>query len=84
MYLLNKIKQKIVKEINKELGKELVQVSDLVYPADLKMGDISLPCFKLAKELGKNPVEAAKLLKNLLDIRCPKTAPPQFAAANWG
>ena len=63
MNSLEKIKQQVVDAINKVLGKELVKASDLVYPPDAKMGDLSLPCFDLAKDLKKSPNEVAKWLK---------------------
>lgn len=59
MNLLEKVKKEIVKEVNKALGKNLIQVSDLVYPPNKDMGDLSLPCFSIAKESGKNPASVA-------------------------
>lgn len=43
--------------------KASINAGDLVFPPDAKMGDISLPCFGLAKELGRNPAEVAKELE---------------------
>ncbi|MFH1522713.1 MAG: arginine--tRNA ligase [Patescibacteria group bacterium] len=73
MYTLEKIKNDIVKKINKALGDDLVQASDLVYPpaytkassgkAKSGMGDLSLPCFKIAKKLKKKPNELAMELE---------------------
>lgn len=66
MYTLEKIKNQIIKEINKALGREIVSASDLSYPPDAGMGDLSLPCFKAGKEMKKPPVEvASKLLGEL-------------------
>ena len=62
MYSLEKIKIEIAGEINRMIGKDLVQASDLVYPPDAGMGDLSLPCFNPARELKKSPVETAKKL----------------------
>lgn len=62
MYLLKKIKQEIVNEVNGALGKNLVKASDLVYPPNKEMGDLSLPCFNIAKEFGKNPASMASEL----------------------
>jgi len=75
---LEKIKQQIVKAINQALGKDLVKESDLVFPPDVKMGDLSLACFGLAssfakasedkKELKKTPAEIALMLANLSEL----------------
>lgn len=34
----------------------------LEYPADASMGDVAMPCFSLAKELKKSPVQIAQEL----------------------
>ncbi len=62
MYTLDAIKNTIIKAINQTLGENKVRVSDLVYPPDKEMGDISLPCFNISKELGKTPAEVAQSL----------------------
>ncbi len=62
MNYLEKIKQQIVDAINQVLGQNLVKAIDLVFPPDTKMGDLSLACFGLAKELKKSPVEIAQVL----------------------
>ncbi len=62
MYALDKIKLDIVKKINQALKKKIVQASDLVYPPDARMGDLSLPCFEAARQSGKNPNEIAEFL----------------------
>ncbi len=59
MDILNKIKEEIIKEINGALGRKSAGVSDLVYPPNPGMGDLSLPAFNLAKEKGGNPAEIA-------------------------
>src|SRR3989339_1633352 len=64
MYALEKIKTEIAGKINEKLGREIVRASDLVYPPDAAMGDLSLPCFVLAKELKKNPAEVARELSS--------------------
>ncbi|MBI4779322.1 arginine--tRNA ligase [Candidatus Falkowbacteria bacterium] len=51
MNTLDKVKQNIVEAINAALKEKLVKASDLVYPLNPAFGDISLPCFNLAKEL---------------------------------
>lgn len=67
MYFLETVKTKIVKEINSALnGKAIITEADLVYPPDGKMGNLSLPCFALAKNIGKNPVEVAKELEGAM------------------
>jgi arginyl-tRNA synthetase len=62
MSSLEKIKQQIIKVINQVLGKDLVKESDLISPPDAKMGDLSLACFNLSKELKKSPIEIALTL----------------------
>lgn len=62
MYLLEKIKQNIAEAINAALKKKLVKAADLVYPPNQQFGDISLPCFNLAKELKKTSVETGEFL----------------------
>ncbi len=63
MNLLDNIKKEIVDAINQAFGQEIVRVSDLIYPPDKEMGDISLPCFNISKELGDSP---AKIAQNLV------------------
>ena len=63
MYTLDKIRLNIVKQINQALGtKTKVQASDLVYAPNVKFGDLSLPCFNLAKKFKKSSVETAEWL----------------------
>jgi len=64
VYTINmeNIKKEILKIINKKYKKEILDISDFSYPPNEKMGDLSLPCFKLAKELKTNPAELAALL----------------------
>ncbi len=59
MYTLDKIKKEIAKQINEALGQKIVQASDLVYPTKVEFGNLSLPCFNIAKKTGKTPVEMA-------------------------
>jgi len=69
MNSLEKAKQQIVKKINLVLDdKTMIKESDLVFPPDSKMGDLSLPCFDLAKELKKTPVEISLMLANLSEL----------------
>lgn len=51
MSALDKIKQNIADAINEALKKKIIKASDLVYPPNSAFGDLSLPCFNLAREL---------------------------------
>ena len=62
MYTLEKIKLNIAKEINKAFKKDLVKVDNLIFPPNPEMGDLSLACFSLAKNVGKNSAELASFL----------------------
>jgi len=66
--ILEEIKKNIVKKINKALGGEQIQVSDLVYPPDSRMGDLSLACFDIAKSSKKKQNEVAEELKSKIKI----------------
>src|SRR6056297_2545740 len=63
---LGQIKKNIAKAINQNLGKNLVNQEAIVYPPEKNMGDLSLPCFNLAKTLKKNPAQIAEELKKQL------------------
>lgn len=65
-YYIEKIKKDIAKVINEQLNKKIVQAADIVYPPNSGMGDLSLPMFSLAKDMGKNPAEAAQALMSKL------------------
>ena len=43
--ILEKLKKQIAKNINDKLGGKHVKPSDLAYPPQRDMGDLSLPCF---------------------------------------
>lgn len=60
MNVLEKIKIDILEEINSLAGEKIVNESDLVVPPNSQMGDLSLACFVLAKQQGKNPAELAQ------------------------
>jgi arginyl-tRNA synthetase len=62
MYTFEKIKNNIADTINSSLKKKIVSAADLVYPPKPEFGDLSLPCFGLAKELNKTAVEMAEWL----------------------
>ena len=66
MYSIDKTKQNITKKINQAVKVDIVEPENLVYPSQVDMGDLSLPCFVLAKSLKKNPAEIAEfLVKNI-------------------
>ncbi len=68
MNALEKIKQNIADAINAALKKKLVKASDLVYPPNPAFGDLSLPCFNLAKELNKTAVETGEFLVGKIEL----------------
>ncbi len=64
------LKSEIIKEVSRVLGKKEEEIESLIeVPPDQKLGDFALPCFVLAKEMRKNPVELAKDLENKLKMR---------------
>jgi len=74
MYFLHRLKQELSKDINKILGGEYIVASDFEYPPKEVGGDLSLPCFKLAKSLKKSPKEIAeKISKELKNARIAKS-----------
>jgi len=84
MNTLEKIKSNIAKEINKALGKNLVQASDLIYPPNAKLGNLSLPCFEIVKKLKKNPKEIAKELEKELNLELSSGYPELSSAKAIG
>lgn len=62
MYTLDKIKKDLAAEINQALKIKIIKAPDFAYPPEVKMGDLSLPCFVIAKELKKSPAEVASLV----------------------
>ncbi len=64
MNTLLKIKKNIVNSINQVLGPEMVDVSDISYPPNEEMGDLSLPLFKIKEKTGKDMGEISSLLLN--------------------
>jgi len=62
MPTLEKIKQNIAEAINAALKKKAVKASDLIYPPKPEFGDLSLPCYNIAKISGKSAVEMAEWL----------------------
>lgn len=55
MTFLEKIKEVVAKSL--EIDKKMFS-----YPPDSSLGDLSLPCFSLAKSKGQNPIDLAKKL----------------------
>ncbi|MFH1233770.1 MAG: arginine--tRNA ligase, partial [Patescibacteria group bacterium] len=68
MNTIDSIKKNIAEMINQALKKKLVKATDLVYPPDPDFGDLSLPCFKLAKELKKTAVETGEFLIGKIEL----------------
>lgn len=60
--MLKEIKKNIVEKINAIFNGDFINETDIVYPPTAEMGDLSLPCFKLAKGAGKSPAEVAQLV----------------------
>jgi arginyl-tRNA synthetase len=62
MYPIEKIKLAILTKINQAVGLEAVDLADFAYPPNPELGDLTLPCFALAKRLGQAPAEIADTL----------------------
>jgi len=62
MPILDKIKETVAETINQAVKKDFIKATDLVYPPKPEFGDLSLPCFNLAKVLNKTAVETAEWL----------------------
>ena len=64
MYALERIKHDLASELGHLLKAEIT-AADFVAPPQEDLGDLSLPCFLLGKELKKNPAELAReIVKN--------------------
>jgi arginyl-tRNA synthetase len=60
MYVIQQAKQQILQEIKKAVGKGYAPaIDDLETPPDTLMGDMAFPCFDLAKNMKKSPVDLA-------------------------
>lgn len=60
MYTVQKAKQQIVEAIKSALRKRYTpSIDEIVYPPNTEMGDLSFPCFAVAKGVGGDPVEVA-------------------------
>jgi arginyl-tRNA synthetase len=66
MYTLDAIKQHITDLLNKDQKEAEINPKDLVYPPNSEYGDLSLPCFSLAKKLNISPSEVAETLLSKL------------------
>ena len=61
-------KEEIAKSIEKIIKIDIKEIkTNIEVPKDISMGDLAFPCFVLAKELKKNPMEIAKDLKEKLE-----------------
>ena len=57
--LWQKVKKEIIGLIQKDFPTAKITEVDFVFPPNPSLGDLSLPCFNLAKQLGKSPAETA-------------------------
>ena len=62
MSTLDNVKKSIADAINTALKQKAVKASDLVYPPKPEFGDLSLPCYTVAKLFNKSAVELAEFL----------------------
>lgn len=84
MSLIQEIKEKIISLGNRDFEKEIISIEDIEYPPKLEMGDLSLPMFKLAKVLGKNPAELAQeYMSKFEDYEMVKTVTVMGAYLNF-
>ena len=61
-------KEVIAKSVGKVIEIDIEKIkTNIEVPKDLSMGDLAFPCFILAKELNKNPMEIAKEIKEKLE-----------------
>jgi arginyl-tRNA synthetase len=67
MHLWNKILKDLATTVSKAAGVK-IEAQDFTTPPDTSLGDIALGCFKLAKELKKNPADIAKDLAAKIKI----------------
>ncbi len=74
-------KEKIAEEISKKIDIAKDELKEyLEIPKDSKMGDYALPCFKLAKQMRKSPVDIANRIKE--EIEVPNTYISKIDAIN--
>lgn len=55
-----KIKKEIADSVRKSFPGMEISETDFVFPPNQEFGDLSLPCFNLAKRAGKSPAEVAR------------------------
>jgi len=66
--ILDGIKHNVARAVNQALldmypnNRPQIEPADLVYPPQSEMGDLSLPCFVVAKQVGASPAELASAL----------------------
>lgn len=61
-----KVKKEIAGLIRKKYPALKIRETDFVFPPNPEFGDLSLPCFNLAKETKKNPAEVAEEISKAL------------------
>ncbi|EKD32915.1 MAG: hypothetical protein ACD_76C00116G0001 [uncultured bacterium] len=60
MYTIYTAKQEAIEAIKSGLRKAYTpSIDEIVFPPDKKIGDLSFPCFTVAKGMGRNPAEIA-------------------------
>ena len=79
---MDEIKKQLCAIMTQAVGAPL-QTVEFREPPDETMGDLALPCFEIAKKLGKNPVEAAKFLAETLNIKFVQKAVAQGPYLNF-
>lgn len=67
--ILGNIKKELADEINKILEENIITENSIVYPPQKEMGDLSLPCFDMAKSLKKSPNDIAADLAERVKTR---------------
>jgi len=66
---MQKIKAQIAQKLSEKCGLDAAELASMLeYPPEKKLGDLSLPCFKLAKQLRKAPPAIAAMLSEGLEI----------------
>ncbi len=67
--MLSKIKKELASLVNKNFPSAEVAETDFVFPPNPEFGDLSLPCFNLAKQMKKSPAEVAKEIGEKITLR---------------
>ncbi len=67
MYSMEFIRDQVAQSLQRAIDVP-VKPEELVYPPQKEMGDLAFPCFRLAKERGKNPAELAKEIVSQMGI----------------